>query len=188
MSLLVARVKKIIHADDEISACSNNAAFAVAVATEMFIQHMVEQAHNVVKSERRPRRNIQYKDIGEHRLGVRVNVVTNVLPAHAVARIDNLEFLTDVVPQTTTYRAYAEKKAKPSSKSGQVLGNGQRTMEQMSARPEHDSRVEDMSSILLSEEEVARADAQHNNDMPNGFTRSPHGNGPTSNGSVTMYE
>lgn len=45
-----------------------------------------------------------------------------------------------------------------------------------------------MSSILLSEEEVARADAQHNADMPNGFNRSPHGNGLASNGSATMYE
>ena len=45
-------------------ACSNNAVFAIAVATEMFIFYMAEQAYNVVKSERRPRKNIQYKDIG----------------------------------------------------------------------------------------------------------------------------
>jgi len=61
----VARVKKIINADDETGACSNNAAFVITVATEMFIQHMVEQTHNVVKAERRPRRNIQYRDVGE---------------------------------------------------------------------------------------------------------------------------
>jgi len=61
----VARVKKIIHADEDIGNCSNNAAFAIAVATEMFIRHLTEQAHNIVKSERKPRRNIQYRDVGE---------------------------------------------------------------------------------------------------------------------------
>lgn len=62
---LVARVKKIISQDDDISNCSNNAAFVITVATEMFLQHLVEQSHNVVKSERKPRRNIQYRDVGE---------------------------------------------------------------------------------------------------------------------------
>jgi hypothetical protein len=32
----------------------------------MFLQHLVEQSHNVVKSERKPRRNIQYRDVGEY--------------------------------------------------------------------------------------------------------------------------
>ena len=31
---------------------------------EMFVRYLAEQAHNVVKSERKPRRNIQYKDLG----------------------------------------------------------------------------------------------------------------------------
>jgi len=61
---LVARVKKIISQDDDINSCSNNAAFVITVATEMFLQHLVEQSHNVVKSERKPRRNIQYRDVG----------------------------------------------------------------------------------------------------------------------------
>lgn len=30
----------------------------------MFIRYLAEQAMNVVKSERKPRRNIQYKDLG----------------------------------------------------------------------------------------------------------------------------
>lgn len=30
----------------------------------MFVRYLAEQAHNVVKSERKPRRNIQYKDLG----------------------------------------------------------------------------------------------------------------------------
>lgn len=62
----VARVKKIISQDDDINSCSNNAAFVITVATEMFLQHLVEQSHNVVKSERKPRRNIQYRDVGQY--------------------------------------------------------------------------------------------------------------------------
>jgi len=31
---------------------------------EMFVRYLAEQAHNVVKSERKPRKNIQYKDLG----------------------------------------------------------------------------------------------------------------------------
>lgn len=89
---IVARVKKIIAADDDISNCSNNAAFVITVAAEMFLQHLVEQSYNIVKSERKPRRNIQYRDV-----------------ANAVSRVENLEFLADVVPKTTTYRAHKQK-------------------------------------------------------------------------------
>nr|POF15008.1 putative transcription factor c16c4.22 [Quercus suber] len=97
VSLPLARVKKIIHADSDISNCSTNAAFLITVAAEMFLQHLVEQSYNIVKSERtsKPRRNIQYRDV-----------------ANAVARVENLEFLTDVVPKTITYKQYKEKVAK----------------------------------------------------------------------------
>ena len=61
----MARVKKIIAADPDTGACSNNAAFAIAIASQLFVQHLVEQTHNVVKSERRARPNIQYKDVGK---------------------------------------------------------------------------------------------------------------------------
>ncbi|KAF2838654.1 histone-fold-containing protein [Patellaria atrata CBS 101060] len=115
VSLPLARVKKIIHADDDIASCSNNAAFVITVATEMFVQYLVEQTHNVVKAERKPRRNIQYKDV-----------------ANAVARIDNLEFLSDVVPRTTTY-----KKAKEAiSKAVASATNGQSTL---ATRPQSSS-------------------------------------------------
>jgi hypothetical protein len=79
----VSRVKKMIMLDADIQVCATSAAFTIAVATvclqtghqiglpckangftqEMFIQYMAEQGHNVVKSERKPRRNIQYRDL-----------------------------------------------------------------------------------------------------------------------------
>ncbi|KAF5004466.1 hypothetical protein F66182_16038, partial [Fusarium sp. NRRL 66182] len=93
--LPLARIKKIIQLDEDIAQCSHNATFLIAMATELFIQYLAEQGYNVVKSERKPRKTIQYKDL-----------------ATAVSRIDNLEFLADVIPKTTTYRQFKEKRAR----------------------------------------------------------------------------
>lgn len=62
----VARVKKIVNADPDVNQCSNNAAFMITVATEMFLQHLVEHSYNQVRTEnvQKPRRNIQYRDVG----------------------------------------------------------------------------------------------------------------------------
>ncbi|CEI68877.1 hypothetical protein FVEN_g11182 [Fusarium venenatum] len=85
--LPLSRVKKIIAQDPEISLCSNNAAFVITLAAEMFVQHLAEESHTQAKLDRKPRRNIQYKDV-----------------ASAVAHHDNLEFLEDVVPKTVPYK------------------------------------------------------------------------------------
>ncbi|KAK3323653.1 histone-fold-containing protein [Cercophora scortea] len=85
--LPLTRVKKIIAMDPDINVCSNNAAFVITLATEMFIQHLASEAQNMAKLERKPRRNIQYKDV-----------------ATAVMHHDNLEFLEDVVPKTSTFK------------------------------------------------------------------------------------
>jgi DNA polymerase epsilon subunit 4 len=87
-------VQKIIQADPERLTVTKNASFAIALATEMFVQHLSITTHNVVKTERKPRRNIQYRDVSS-----------------AVSRTDSLEFLVDVVPKTVQYGAYKRKKA-----------------------------------------------------------------------------
>ncbi|KAI1910337.1 hypothetical protein LOZ12_004686 [Ophidiomyces ophidiicola] len=109
-TLPLTRIKKIIRLDEDIAQCSNNAAFLVSVATEMFIQYLTEQSYNVVKSERKPRRNIQYRDL-----------------ATAVARIDNLEFLSDVIPKTTTYKQFKEKGAREAAEAASKP-KGERTL------------------------------------------------------------
>ena len=48
------------------------------------------------------------------------------IEANAVARIDNLEFLSDVIPRTTTFREYKERKAR----LVEPLPNGQTTLGQ----------------------------------------------------------
>ncbi|RVD84965.1 uncharacterized protein DFL_003301 [Arthrobotrys flagrans] len=84
--LPLARVRKIIKLDDDIDACTPAAAFLISIAAEEFIWHISEQAHKMTKVEKKPRKNIQYKDL-----------------ANAVARIDNLEFLADVIPRTVPF-------------------------------------------------------------------------------------
>jgi hypothetical protein len=39
----------------------------------MFIQHLASEAHNMAKLERKPRRNIQYKDMG-------ISLLSSILP------------------------------------------------------------------------------------------------------------
>ncbi|PYH77352.1 histone-like transcription factor [Aspergillus uvarum CBS 121591] len=109
-ALPITRIKKIIQLDEDIVQCSSNATFVIAMATEMFIQYLTEQGHNVIKSERKPRKTIQYKDL-----------------ATAVSRIDNLEFLSDVIPKTTTYKQFKEKRAKEASREA-GYEKGQRTL------------------------------------------------------------
>jgi len=114
-------VQKIIQADPERITTSKNAAFAIALATEMFIQHLATTTHNVVKAERKPRRNIQYRDVSS-----------------AISKTDNLEFLVDVAPRTSTWgtvkkkldekeKEDAKKKEKDGKKDGAV--NGQKTLD-----------------------------------------------------------
>ncbi|KAI1150642.1 histone-fold-containing protein [Nemania diffusa] len=85
--LPLSRVKKIIAQDQDIAICSNNAAFVITLATEMFIQYLAGEGLNMAKLERKPRRNIQYKDL-----------------ANAVSHQDNLQFLEDIIPKTVPYR------------------------------------------------------------------------------------
>ncbi|KAI4136446.1 MAG: hypothetical protein LQ341_005613 [Variospora aurantia] len=136
-SLPLARVKRILALDEDIHQCSNNGAFVITVATEMFIRYLAEQAMNVVKSERKPRRNIQYKDL-----------------AGAVSRIDNLEFLADVIPKTTTYREYKEKKVKTVKPSAR-LSSGQTTLDNLRPLPSRPADVLNSAVTQASQSNIS---------------------------------
>ncbi|UQC89712.1 histone-like transcription factor and archaeal histone [Colletotrichum lupini] len=116
-ALPLARVKKIIGTDPDIGICSNNAAFVITLATEMFIQYLAAEGHNMAKAERKPRRNVQYKDLCtlaslclKRFQGVSRSIIEKSLtrqtypPATAVNHHDNLEFLEDVIPKTVPYK------------------------------------------------------------------------------------
>ncbi|KAG9203850.1 hypothetical protein G6514_002011 [Epicoccum nigrum] len=110
VSLPLARVQKIITSDPERLTVTKNASFAIALATEMLIQHLAITTHNVVKAERKPRRNIQYRDV-----------------SGAVSKTDNLEFLVDVVPKTVAFGQWKKRKAaeEKEGKEGEGEGEGE---------------------------------------------------------------
>ena len=56
--------------------------------------------------------------------------MANTLEANAVARVENLEFLTDVVPKTQTYKQVKQKQAKEPAARANGVANGQRTLDQ----------------------------------------------------------
>lgn len=107
--LPLSRIKKIIAIDPELAACSNPGAFLIAQATELFIAHLASSAHTVVRSERKPRKVIQYKDL-----------------AAAVARNENLEFLSDVVPQTVPFKEAKAMKGRKTANGAEKEDKGGR--------------------------------------------------------------
>lgn len=51
-----------------------------------------------------------------------------------MSHTDNLEFLSDVIPKTTTYKQFKEKKAKDTADQG-IMEKGQRTLNGTGAPP-----------------------------------------------------
>ncbi|KAI9726770.1 MAG: hypothetical protein M1828_000626 [Chrysothrix sp. TS-e1954] len=146
--LPLARTKKIISADDDIAACSNNAAFAITVAAEEFIYHLARMTHNVVKSERRKRgAQVTYNDV-----------------ANAIARVDSLEFLTDVVPKTMTYSQYRKKTTdnQKSIRPEKSSINGQRTLDGMTRKSQAADSATDVKDGDAVYSDMAQVDDQTN--------------------------
>ncbi len=77
-----------------------------------------------------------------------MTLLTQHTKANAVARIDNLEFLSDVIPRTTTYREYKEKKSK-AARGSEPLPNGQTTLDLRHGLPTRPA-----GPIITSREEV----------------------------------
>ncbi|KAL8680785.1 MAG: hypothetical protein Q9186_003073 [Xanthomendoza sp. 1 TL-2023] len=164
-SLPLARVKRILALDEDIHQCSNNGAFVITVATEMFIRYLAEQALNVAKAERKPRRNIQYKDLG--------------IPSSAVSRLDNLEFLSDVIPKTTTFREYKEKKSK-GVKANKSLSTGQTTLDGARSLPSRPADVMHVGEALGEEDDISPDETGDEYIVEDGQETAPHTNGNVS--------
>ena len=101
------------------------------VEQEMFVQYLAEQGHNVVKSEKKPRRNIQYRDLGMSALRD-FNTLKSLMncAANAVARHDVLEFLSDVVPRTVPFKEVkARAKANGNTQARRAVEPGQTTLD-----------------------------------------------------------
>lgn len=81
LSLPISKIKRIFKMDPDYMAASQSAVYATGVATELFIQYLVEQASLQAKIDRR--KKINYKDL-----------------SNAVATQELLHFLADTVPKT----------------------------------------------------------------------------------------
>jgi len=62
-----------------------------------------------------------------------------------VARIDNLEFLSDVIPRTQTYKQYKEKRAKEAANGGSIEP-GQTTLDSRRAMPNGSSGMVELNN------------------------------------------
>lgn len=69
--------------------------------------------------------------------------ILTIFLANAVSRIDNLQFLEDVIPQTTTYREYKAKRANKATKVPQPLQNGQTTLDASRSLPQRSLETND---------------------------------------------
>ncbi|KAF8241548.1 hypothetical protein K440DRAFT_678678 [Wilcoxina mikolae CBS 423.85] len=81
------RIVKIIKIDNDVYQCNKQARYLISVATEMFIQFLAEQGVRFLGTEQKQRKTVHYKDL-----------------ANAVTRLNNLEFLSDVIPATKRIR------------------------------------------------------------------------------------
>ena len=130
------------------------------MATEMFIQHLATTTHNVVKAERKPRRNIQYRDT-----------------ASAVAKTDNLEFLVDVVPKTMSFKEFKKRKEESEKVKASVVAKNGAVDDSVDGAAE-----KEMSGVLNEEVEVV---ASSNNLPPNPFAAAAAGAKARINGQST---
>ncbi|KAI8919465.1 hypothetical protein DFJ77DRAFT_419548, partial [Powellomyces hirtus] len=76
-----ARVKSIMREDKDVASVGHDAVFATTLATEMFLEYLVERSFANTRAE--GRRVVGYRDI-----------------AKAVTENMDLAFLEDVIPQT----------------------------------------------------------------------------------------
>lgn len=80
-TLPLSKVKRIFKLDPEYSGAAASAAYATAIATELFVQYLAEQSAMIAKTERR--KKIQYKDVSA-----------------AANSQEALYFLSDTIPKT----------------------------------------------------------------------------------------
>ena len=100
--------------------------------------------------------------------------------ANAVARIDNLEFLSDVVPKTVTFGDYKRRKAEKLARK-QELQNGQTTLDASRLIPNSSTEVIDVDEEFPDEQDQP-VDPPVNGHFQKSATKSPS----QSNGNIDV--
>eukprot|EP01132_Coremiostelium_polycephalum_P000963 gene963-1226_t len=81
--LPIARVKRIMKHDKDVKHISNDALMLIAKSTELFLDYIVKEAYKKTSSEKK--KILSYKDLSS-----------------TVKDLDNLEFLSDIIPEKFT--------------------------------------------------------------------------------------
>ena len=143
----MARVKKTIAQDEDVGLVSAQSNFLITKATvmhalrltvradlhlqEMFIRYLADSAFTSGKAATKNKKSLLYRDICPPSPIQKPSFLSLTSIAQLVVRTDNLEFLGDLVPPTTTWRDHKAKKArqgKPLSKP-ETLPTGQTTID-----------------------------------------------------------
>ena len=104
MKFPLQRVRKIARFDDDIQMLSTSASLIICGAAEKFATYYAEQAYRFAQAE--GKKSLQYKHC-----------------AKAAARAPALEFLSDVVPPTTTYGEVKQKRQKAAEDVAHAAGD-----------------------------------------------------------------
>jgi hypothetical protein len=148
---------------------------------EMFVQNMAEQAHAAAKADGKSRRTIMYQDVcrSPYRGASRGAENANQGLANIVARNDNLEFLSDIVPRTTTMAELKKQQAietgysDPGAARSVPLPPGQTTLDSMRPQSSH-------MAAQLNATESTSTDRLTTRDHVNG--------GPTNGAGMLVFE
>lgn len=105
------------------------------------------------------------------------------MPANAVARVENLEFLTDVVPKTVSFKQFKQKQAKDSAQAnGAAKGQGTLDGHMGGAKEEQATNGASHEAMQIDDDEPEGDEAEEELDEE---TKSPE---PAQHGDEAMEE
>ncbi|KAL0080039.1 histone-fold-containing protein [Phycomyces blakesleeanus] len=110
----LARVKRVIKEDKDVSLINAEAIFCVAYATELFMEYLVTEGYQRAKRDKR--KTVYYKDL-----------------ASTVTEVEQFEFLEDVIPPTLTLKTAIERRKEALENEGSAPKK-QKTIKDTSAQ------------------------------------------------------
>lgn len=120
-------------------------------------------------------------------------MLTGSRTANAVARVENLEFLTDVVPKTMTFKQFKQKQAKDAAnpQTNGAAANGQGTLDGHlggAAREEQATNGAHAEAMEVDDDEEEEADDTQDADDQEGEREATHSPEPNVKGKSEEME
>lgn len=130
------------------------------IQQEMFVQYLAEQGVKALVAEKKPRKTMQYKDVGMSSFPLRFyGYMLTEFVASAVARIDNLEFLSDVIPQRLAVKEPRETKPAKSRVKGGAVDKRQTTLTAGLTKPASAADKDAVDGVQVNGESSREASA-----------------------------